>query len=98
MIAAMKMTDLVRAHMSPPAGMVFHASIESVRNDGSLLGYWSAIERDLRAGARDYLAEISALADESAAVWFGHACYGGGGARFAPADASFRHGYAEIGA
>ncbi len=47
-------------------------------------------------GAADYMADISALADAKAANWAAHACYGAGGARFVPADASFRHGYAAI--
>lgn len=54
---------------------------------------WEAIERDLRGGAVDYMAEISALADARAANWQAHPCFGEGGARFAPADESFRHGY-----
>ncbi len=56
---------------------------------------WAAIERDLRGGACDYMAEISALADEKAAAWNDHPCYGPGGAHFTPADASFRYCYAE---
>ena len=42
---ATEMTDLVRAHTSPPAGMVFYNSLESVRSDTDLLGYVSVIER-----------------------------------------------------
>ncbi|RYH08623.1 DUF2090 domain-containing protein [Tropicimonas sp. IMCC6043] len=54
---------------------------------------WASIEKDLRGGALDYLAEIGALADARAADWSAHPCYGEGGARFRPADAGFRHGY-----
>ncbi|MBC7156511.1 MAG: tagatose 1,6-diphosphate aldolase, partial [Rhodobacteraceae bacterium] len=56
---------------------------------------WAAIEAGLRGGARAYLDEIAALADAHAVPWFTHPCYGAGGARFAPADASFRHTYLE---
>ena len=45
MNTATEMTDLVRAHTSFPAGMVFYNSIESVRRDADLLGYVSVIER-----------------------------------------------------
>ncbi|WP_421703130.1 tagatose 1,6-diphosphate aldolase [Aliiroseovarius sp.] len=57
---------------------------------------WDAICAGLEGGAADYMADISALADAKAANWASHACYGDGGARFTPADASFRHGYAAI--
>lgn len=56
---------------------------------------WAAIEAGLRGGAAAYLAEIAALADAHAVPWLAHPCYGAGGARFAPADASFRHTYRE---
>ena len=45
MNTATEMTDLVRTHMSTPAGMVFYNSLESVRRDADLLGYVSVIER-----------------------------------------------------
>lgn len=54
---------------------------------------WDAIERDLRGESSAYMSDISALADAGAADWSKHPCFGEGGARFAPADASFRHGY-----
>ena len=41
-------TDLVRAHSSPPPGMVFYPSLESLQRDVSLLGYISVIERAWR--------------------------------------------------
>lgn len=57
---------------------------------------WGRIRAELEGSAADYLADISALADTHAANWAAHECYGPGGARFAPADASFRHGYADF--
>jgi tagatose 1,6-diphosphate aldolase len=42
------------------------------------------------------MADISALADREAQSWHIHPCYGEGGARFAPTDASFRHVYAAM--
>lgn len=57
---------------------------------------WDAIERDLRGESSRYLADISNLADDNANDWRGHACYGEAGARFAPADAGFRHSYDEM--
>lgn len=54
---------------------------------------WAAIRKGLEGPAADYMADISALADEKAQSWPAHSCYGDGGARFAPADASFRHVY-----
>ncbi len=55
---------------------------------------WSRIEHDLKTEATAYLSEIGALADREAAPWNAHPCFGKGGARFAPANASFRHRYA----
>ena len=37
--------DILGAHKSPPAGMVFHDSQDSVWNDPGLLSYWSVIDR-----------------------------------------------------
>ncbi len=54
---------------------------------------WQAIERDLRGEASEYMSDISKLADNKAHDWRQHSCFGEGGARFAPADASFRHAY-----
>lgn len=39
------LTEFVKAHASPPAGMKFYHSCESVKSDARLLGYVSAIER-----------------------------------------------------
>ncbi len=54
---------------------------------------WDAIRGDLQGGSAEYMRQISALADVGAKSWFAHECFGEGGARFAPADASFRHQY-----
>ncbi len=59
---------------------------------------WEAIERDLAGESADYMGEISALADQQAMDWRAHSCFGAEGARFAPADAGFRHSYPESGA
>ena len=53
---------------------------------------WDAMERDLKGESAAYMAEISELADEHASDWRAHNIYGDG-AKFAPADASFRHQY-----
>ncbi len=50
----------------------------------------------LEGEAAAYMDEICALADREAQSWQAHACYGEGGARFAPKDASFRHDYQPI--
>jgi len=59
---------------------------------------WAAIRAGLRGEAAAYMADICALADQKAANWAAHRCYGAGGAAFKPDDASFRHGYADFGA
>ncbi len=58
---------------------------------------WANIRSQLDEGAVEYMADISSLADAQATNWAGHACYGNGGARFSPADESFRVGYADFG-
>ncbi|MBW1736043.1 MAG: hypothetical protein JRJ69_00490 [Deltaproteobacteria bacterium] len=40
-----RLSDLVREHMSPPTGMLFYNSLESVYDDINILGYWSVIKR-----------------------------------------------------
>lgn len=45
MIAAENFPPIVRAHLDPPAGMVFHASLGSILGDFSLLAYWPVVER-----------------------------------------------------
>ncbi len=59
---------------------------------------WDAVARDLAGESADYMNEISGLADQQATDWRAHSCYGVGGAQFTPADASFRHSYADSGA
>ncbi len=54
---------------------------------------WSAIKQDLEGEASDYLKQISDLANDKAQDWSTHECYGSAGAKFSPADASFRHAY-----
>ncbi len=54
---------------------------------------WGAIRAGLEGESAAYMAEISALADAHATPWDQHDCWGAEGAQFAPADASFRHGY-----
>ncbi len=54
---------------------------------------WTAIERELLGGSRDYMADISGLADKNAVPWHRHTTFGEGGARFTYDDASFRHDY-----
>lgn len=58
---------------------------------------WAAIREGLEGGAVDYMADICSLADEKAADWASHPCYGATGASFQPADAGFRHGYPDFG-
>jgi len=57
---------------------------------------WDAIRSDLQGEAADYMADISALADDNAANWADHSCFGATGSKFTPNDASFRHNYAEM--
>ena len=58
---------------------------------------WGAIQDGLQGGATDYFRDICALADNQAANWAAHPCYGANGARFHPADSGFRHVYQELG-
>jgi len=55
---------------------------------------WDKIQYDLEGSSADYLSDISDLADREALNWSKHPCFGKNGARFSPADASFRHSYA----
>ena len=52
---------------------------------------WQAIESGLRGEATAYMRSLNTLTDHNARPWHTHACYGPGGARVLPADASFRH-------
>lgn len=58
---------------------------------------WQAIESGLRGEATTYMRSLNALTDRHALPWHAHACYGPGGARVLPADASFRHVYPGFG-
>ena len=58
---------------------------------------WEQIRADLEGASVDYMKDICAMADEHAANWAAHPCYGPDGARFLPGDAGFRHGYADFG-
>ena len=58
---------------------------------------WGAIRDRLQGEAAAYLQDICALADDHAVSWVAHPCYGAHGARFHPADSSFRHDYRDLG-
>lgn len=58
---------------------------------------WSRIRAGLDGEAVDYMHDICALADENAANWALHPCYGGMGASFQPGGAEFRHNYPDFG-
>jgi tagatose 1,6-diphosphate aldolase len=58
---------------------------------------WNAIRQGLRDEGRAYMADLNALTDAQARPWHTHPGYGAGGARIAPADASFRKHYAGFG-
>ncbi len=58
---------------------------------------WGAIRNRLHGEAAGYFQDICALADDNAVSWAAHPCYGAHGARFRPADSSFRHVYQDLG-
>jgi tagatose 1,6-diphosphate aldolase len=58
---------------------------------------WDGIRDELRGEAVPYMRGLNALTDAAARPWHTHPCYGEGGARVEPADASFRHAYAGFG-
>jgi tagatose 1,6-diphosphate aldolase len=58
---------------------------------------WDRIRDALRGEAVPYMRGLNALTDAAARPWHTHPCYGPGGARVEPADASFRHAYAGFG-
>ena len=51
----------------------------------------------LKTGSVDYMRDLNALTDQAATPWDRHAVFGPDGARFAPADESFRHSYGDFG-
>ena len=57
---------------------------------------WAAIRAGLEGASVEYMAELNALTEANATPWHAHPCFGPEGARFTPADASFRHGYGDI--
>ncbi len=57
---------------------------------------WDKIRTELEGSAVDYLKDIADLARREALDWSQHEYYGDTGAKFSPADASFRHNYASI--
>ena len=58
---------------------------------------WDGIRDELRGEAVPYMRGLNAMTDAAARPWLTHPCYGPGGARVEPADASFRHAYAGFG-
>ncbi len=58
---------------------------------------WDGIRDALHAEAVPYMRSLNSLTDAAARPWHAHPCYGAGGARVEPADASFRHAYAGFG-
>ncbi|MEO1688291.1 MAG: tagatose 1,6-diphosphate aldolase [Pseudomonadota bacterium] len=56
---------------------------------------WEAMRAGLEGDSCAYMDGLNALTDAQATPWHAHPCWGEGGARFRPDDASFRHGYAE---
>lgn len=54
---------------------------------------WDVMRAELAGEARQYMQSLNALTDQEASPWHSHPCYGEGGARVEPADASFRHVY-----
>lgn len=58
---------------------------------------WSAMRAGLESQAADYMRDLNCLTDAAALPWHRHPVFGPDGARFAPADDSFRHGYEDFG-
>ena len=54
---------------------------------------WDKMRKELETDAVAYLKEIGELAERKAKDWRDHSCFGESGARFTPADQSFRHQY-----
>lgn len=59
---------------------------------------WQAIENGLSGDAVDYMRGLNELTDREAMPWTKHRVYGETGPRVTPADATFRHEYADFGA
>lgn len=58
---------------------------------------WAAMRQGLETGSVDYMRDLNALTDKSATPWDKHPVFGPEGARFSPADQSFRHSYSDFG-
>ncbi|MEO1000756.1 MAG: tagatose 1,6-diphosphate aldolase [Pseudomonadota bacterium] len=56
---------------------------------------WAKIRTGLEGDSVAYMEEINAMTDAEARPWHAHPLFAGG-AGFAPADATFRHGYSDI--
>ena len=57
---------------------------------------WDGMREGLKTGSVDYMRDLNALTDQAATPWDRHAVFGPDGARFAPADESFRHSYGDF--
>lgn len=44
-MSSASLTDFVRAHLSPPPGMAFYSSFESIQSNKDMIGYLSVLER-----------------------------------------------------
>jgi len=58
---------------------------------------WAAMRAWLEGDSVAYMRELNALTEAEALPWHRHPAYGAAGATFRPADASFRHVYADMG-
>ncbi len=54
---------------------------------------WDGMRADLEGEAVAYMRDLNALTDAEALPFARHSAFGEGGARFLPADSTFRHGY-----
>ncbi|PSM17937.1 tagatose 1,6-diphosphate aldolase [Nitratireductor sp. StC3] len=57
---------------------------------------WGRMRGALETDAAAYMRSLNALTDAEAKPWTLHPAYGAAGARFCPADSSFRNGYGEM--
>jgi len=57
---------------------------------------WAAMRAGLEGEACAYMDDLNALTDAEAQPWHAHPRFGGDGLALRPADASFRHAYAEM--
>ncbi len=58
---------------------------------------WDGIRDELQSEAVPYMRELNQLTARAARPWHTHPCFGAGGARVEPPDATFRHEYAGFG-